>query len=58
MRQSEEAIALRKRRDEAIRMKYDELYKEQKYSQEDIFHLLSEQFFLLRRQLQVIIFGK
>lgn len=58
MKLSQEALALYQRRDKVIRDKYDELNKTQKYSQAQIFHLLSEQFFLLERQLYRIVNGK
>lgn len=58
MKLSQEALALYQRRDKVIRDKYDELNKTQKYSQAQIYHLLSEQFFLLERQLYRIVNGK
>lgn len=58
MKLSQEALALYQRRDQVIRDKYDELNKTQKYSQAKIYHLLSEQFFLLERQLYRIVNGK
>lgn len=58
MKLSEEALALYQRRDKVIRDKYNELNKTQKYSQAQIFHMLSEQFFLLERQLYRIVNGK
>ncbi len=55
MKLSEEALALRQKRDKAIRASYDELLKNPKLSQAQIYHLLSEQYFLLERQLYRII---
>lgn len=55
MKLSEEALALYQRRDQVIRNKYNELNKTQQYSQAQIYHLLSEQFFLLERQLYRIV---
>ena len=57
MKLSEEALALRKKRDEAIRTAYWELNKQQKWSQTQIYDQLSERFFLLERQLQYIVRG-
>ena len=58
MKLSEEALALYKKRDQAIRAAYDELIKNPKLSQAQIFHLLSERFYLLERQLYRIVYGK
>lgn len=58
MKLSEEAIALYKKRDQAICAAYDELNKNPKLSQAQIYHLLSERFFVLERQLYRIINGK
>jgi hypothetical protein len=58
MKLSEEAVALYQRRDRVIRARYDELNKTQQYSQAQIYHMLSEQFFLLERQLYRIVNGK
>ena len=58
MKLSEEALALYKKRDQAIRAAYDELNKNPKLSQAQIFHLLSERFYLLERQLYRIVYGK
>ena len=58
MKLSDEALALYQRRDNVIRDKYNELNKLQQYSQSQIYHMLSEQFFLLERQLYRIVNGK
>lgn len=58
MKLSDEALDLYQRRDKVIRDKYNELNKLQQYSQSQIFHMLSEQFFLLERQLYRIVNGK
>ena len=55
MKRSEEAKALYEERDKAVRTMYEELNKEQKYSQAEIFFLLSKRFFLLERQLYRIV---
>ena len=57
MRTSEEAKALRAKRDAAIKAMYAELNKEQKWSQAEIYHRLSERFYLLERQLHNIVNG-
>ena len=58
MKLSDEAMDLYQRRDKVIRDKYNELNKLQQYSQSQIYHMLSEQFFLLERQLYRIVNGK
>ena len=51
MKRSEETKALYEERDKAVRTMYEELNKEQKYSQAEIYYLLSKRFFLLDWQL-------
>ena len=58
MKLSNEAIALYQRRDKDVRDMYHQLNKLQKYSQAQIYHLLSEHFYLLERQLYRIVNGK
>lgn len=58
MKQSEQALALCEKRNRAIRAKYDELLKQNRWSQSEIYYQLSEQFYLLERQIQYIIRGK
>lgn len=55
MKTSEEAKALRAKRDAAIKAMYAELNKQQKWSQAEIYHRLSERFYLLERQLHNIV---
>ena len=57
MKTSKQALALRQKRDEVIRAAYTELNKQQKWSQGEIYHQLSDRFFLLERQLQYIVRG-
>ncbi len=57
MKSSPEASALREKRNAAIRAAYNELNKQQKWSQSEIYAQLSDRFFLLERQLQYIIRG-
>lgn len=58
MKRSDEALALYQKRDEAIREAYQELNKNHKLSQAQIYHRLSERFFILERQLYRIVMGK
>ena len=58
MKTSEQALALREKRNHAIRAKYDEMLKENRWSQSDIYYQLSEQFYLLERQIQRIVHQK
>ena len=58
MKLSAEALALYQKRDKAIRAAYHELNKNHKLSQAQIYHLLSERFFLLERQLYRIVMRK
>lgn len=58
MKTSEQALALREKRNRAIRAKYDELLKQNRWSQSEIYYQLSEQFYLLERQIQYIVHGK
>ena len=64
MKMSEEALALRQKRNRAIKAAFNELKKEkneqnqQKWSFTEMYILLSEQFYLLPRQIQRIINGK
>ena len=58
MKSSEQALALREKRNRAIRAKYDELLKQNKWSQGEIYYQLSEQFYLLERQINFIVHGK
>lgn len=57
MKTSDQALALRQKRDEAIRAAYRELNKQQKWSQGEIYAKLSDRFYLLERQLQYIVRG-
>ena len=58
MKQSEQALALREKRNRAIRAKYDELLKQDRWSQSEIYYQLSEQFYLLERQIYRIVHKK
>ena len=58
MKTSKQALALREKRNRAIRAKYDELLKQNRWSQCEIYYQLSEQFYLLERQIQYIVHGK
>lgn len=55
MKTSMEAWVLREKRNAAIRAKYEEMNKEQKWTQAEIYHRLSERFYLLERQLHNIV---
>ena len=57
MKTSMEAWALREKRNAAIRAKYEEMNKEQKWTQAEIYHRLSERFYLLERHLHNIVNG-
>ena len=57
MKISPEALALREKRNAAIRAAYDELNRQQKWSQSEIYAQLSDRFYLLERQLQYIVRG-
>lgn len=57
MKTSMEALALREKRNAAIRAMYDEMNKEQKWTQAEIYHRLSERFYLLERHLHNIVNG-
>jgi len=58
MKISEEALALRQKRKKDMKAMYDRLNKQQKYTQSQIYHLLSERFYLLDRQIQYILHDK
>ena len=58
MKTSEQALALREKRNRAIRAKYDELLKQNRWTQSEIYYQLSEQFYLLERQIQYIVHVK
>ena len=58
MKQSEQALALREKRNRAIRAKYDELLKQDRWPQSEIYYQLSEQFYLLERQIYRIVHKK
>lgn len=58
MKQSEQALALREKRNRAIRAKYDELLKQNRWTQSEIYYQLSEQFYLLERQIYRIVHKK
>ena len=58
MKTSEQALALREKRNRAIRAKYDELLKQNRWTQSEIYYQLSEQFYLLEQQIQYIVHGK
>lgn len=58
MKTSEQALALREKRNRAIRAKYDELLKQNRWSQSEIYYQLSEQFYLLERQIYRIVHKK
>ena len=55
---SEEALALREKRNKEIRKMYERLNKLQKYSQAEIYYKLSQRFYLLERQIYSIIHQK
>lgn len=58
MKLSEQALALREKRNKAIRAKYDELLMQKRWTQSEIYYQLSEQFYLLERQISYIVHGK
>lgn len=58
MKTSEQALALREKRNRAIRAKYDELLKQNRWTQSEIYYQLSEQFYLLERQIYRIVHKK
>ena len=64
MKMSEDALALREKRNQDIRSAFKELknerddQKQQKWSFTHIYFILSDRFYLLPRQIQRIITGK